>query len=192
MWSTVPAFIVSLVLFAIMGMNSSNVDLSEIDTVVNVLESNFSISAWAIVPIALMLICAWKKIPAIITILLNVIVAIIMVLIQSPSTSIATIASVVEKGFVSETGNQEIDLLLSRGGIESMMPTVALIILTLSLGGILMEMGLITTVIEALVRKLNSTWQLIVITLFSSIGVNIFVGEQFLSVILPGKELHLS
>ncbi|MEG0286987.1 MULTISPECIES: Na+/H+ antiporter NhaC [Vagococcus] len=187
MWSTVPAFIVSLVLFAIMGMNSSNVDLSEIDTVVNVLESNFSISAWAIVPIALMLICAWKKIPAIITILLNVIVAIIMVLIQSPSTSIATIASVVEKGFVSETGNQEIDLLLSRGGIESMMPTVALIILTLSLGGILMEMGLITTVIEALVRKLNSTWQLIVITLFSSIGVNIFVGEQFLSVILPGN-----
>ncbi|MBO0476419.1 Na+/H+ antiporter NhaC [Vagococcus sp. DIV0080] len=187
MWSTIPAFIVSLILFAVLGMNNTTADLSEIDTVVNVLEANFSISMWAMIPIALMLICAWKKIPAIITILLNVIVGIIMILIQSPSTSINSIAKVVESGFVANTGNASIDALLSRGGIESMMPTVALIILTLSLGGILMEMGLITLVINALVKKLTATWQLIVVTLLSSIGVNLFIGEQFLSVILPGN-----
>ena len=187
MWSTVPAFIVSLILFAVLGLNNRNADLSEIDTVINVLESNFSISFWSLIPIALMLICAWKKIPAIITILLNVIVAVIMIIIQDPSVKIANIATVIESGFISETGNTQIDLLLSRGGISSMMPTVALIILTLSLGGILMEMGLITTVINSLVKRLNATWQLIVVTLLSSIGVNIFIGEQFLSVILPGN-----
>ncbi len=187
MWSTVPAFIVSLILFAVLGLNNTNADLSEIDTVINVLESNFSISFWSLIPIALMLICAWEKIPAIITILLNVIVAVIMIIIQDPSVKIANIATVIESGFISETGNTQIDLLLSRGGISSMMPTVALIILTLSLGGILMEMGLITTVINSLVKKLNATWQLIVVTLLSSIGVNIFIGEQFLSVILPGN-----
>lgn len=110
-----------------------------------------------------------------------------MIIIQDPSAKIANIATVVESGFISETGNTQIDLLLSRGGISSMMPTVALIILTLSLGGILMEMGLITTVINSLVKRLNATWQLIVVTLLSSIGVNIFIGEQFLSVILPGN-----
>lgn len=187
MWSTVPAFVISLILFAFLGMSNVNADLSGIDTVINILEKNFSISFWSIIPIILMLACAWKKIPAIITILLNIIVGIIMILIQSPSVGITKIATMVEKGFVAETGNQEIDLLLSRGGIDSMMPTVSLIILTLSLGGILMEIGLITTVIEALVKKLNSAWQLIVITLLSSIGVNIFIGEQFLSVILPGN-----
>lgn len=187
MWSTIPAFVISLILFSILGMSNTNADLSEIDTVVNVLESNFSISFWSVIPIILMLVCAWKKIPAIITILLNVIVGIVMIFIQNSSTAISSIATVVEKGFVSKTGNQEIDLLLSRGGIDSMMPTVALIILTLSLGGILMEIGLVTTVIESLVKKLNSTWQLIVVTLLSSIGVNIFIGEQFLSVILPGN-----
>ncbi len=187
MWSTVPAFVVSLVLFAVLGMNDVNADLSDIDTVIKVLESNFSISIWSVIPIILMLVCAWKKIPAIITILINVIVGILMIMVQSPKISVSSIAVMVEKGFVSETGNQEIDLLLSRGGIDSMMPTVSLIILTLSLGGILMEVGLITTVIEALVKKLNATWQLIIITLLSSIGVNIFIGEQFLSVILPGN-----
>ena len=187
MWSTIPAFIVSLILFSILGINTTSADLSEIDTVVNVLTDNFSISFWAIIPIALMFICAWKKVPAIITILLNVVVAIGMILIQNSATSIASIATVVESGFVAQTGNEAIDALLSRGGLESMMPTVSLIILTLSLGGILMEMGLITLVINSLVRKLTATWQLIVVTLLSSIGVNIFIGEQFLSVILPGN-----
>lgn len=187
MWSTVPAFIVSLILFTIFGMSHNTADLSQIDTVIDILETNFSISFWSIIPIVLMLVCAWKKIPAIITILLNVIVAVAMIFIQKPTTSIAEIAKVVESGFVSQTGNKQIDMLLSRGGIESMMPTVALIILTLSLGGILMEMGLITIVINSLVKKLNATWQLIVVTLLSSIGVNIFIGEQFLSVILPGN-----
>ena len=187
MWSTIPAFIVSLILFSILGINTTSADLNEIDTVVNVLTDNFSISFWAIIPIALMFICAWKKVPAIITILLNVVVAIGMILIQNSATSIASIATVVESGFVAQTGNEAIDALLSRGGLESMMPTVSLIILTLSLGGILMEMGLITLVINSLVRKLTATWQLIVVTLLSSIGVNIFIGEQFLSVILPGN-----
>ncbi|MBH8458682.1 sodium:proton antiporter, partial [Klebsiella pneumoniae] len=90
-------------------------------------------------------------------------------------------------GFVSNTGNQQIDSLLSRGGIESMMPTVSLIILTLSLGGLLIEFGLISTVMERVSRKMTNTPNLIFTTLMTSIGVNIFIGEQFLSVILPGN-----
>ena len=51
-------------------------------------------------------------------------------------TKITDLGLLIDSGFKSATGNQEIDLLLlSRGGIESMMPTVSLIILTLSLAG---------------------------------------------------------
>lgn len=187
MWSTIPAFVVSLILFTVLGVSDASADLSEIQTVIQVLETHFSISVWFLIPIVLMLICAWRKIPAIITILLNVVVAVGMIVIQNPSVNIQKLAQVIEKGFVSQTGNEQIDLLLSRGGIDSMMPTVSLIILTLSLGGILMEVGLVTIVIEALAKKLNSASQLIIVTLLSSIGVNIFIGEQFLSVILPGN-----
>ena len=68
-----------------------------------------------------------------------------------------------------------------------MMPTVALIILTLSLGGLLMELGLISAVMEVVSQKMSSTPKLILSTLLTGIGVNIFIGEQFLSVILPGN-----
>lgn len=187
MWSTIPAFVVSLVLFALLGVNNQVVSLSKIDEVIQVLEANFSISIWSFIPIVLMFICAWRKIPAILTILLNIGVAVVMIFIQSPGTKITSLGAVIESGFVSTTGNQEIDLLLSRGGIESMMPTVSLIILTLSLGGLLMETGLVSTVMEVVAKKLTSPARLISTTLFTSIGVNIFIGEQFLSVILPGN-----
>ena len=125
MWSTVPAFIVSLILFMILGQTYANTSLTEVVQVIQVLEDHFTISIWSLLPLALMLICAWRKIPAIITILLNIIVAVIMIIIQNPKVSLQALGNTLENGFVS--------------------------------------------------------------TLLTGIGVNIFIGEQFLSVILPGN-----
>ncbi|MEC3941888.1 Na+/H+ antiporter NhaC [Enterococcus mundtii] len=187
MWSTLPAFIVSLILFAFLGHTDKGASLTEIQNVTTILENNFTISIWSLIPLFLMLVCAWKKVPAILTILLNIAVAVGMIFIQDPSTSFSELATVLESGFLSETGNAQIDALLSRGGIESMMPTVFLIILTLSLGGLLIEFGLISTVMEVVSKKMTTTPKLIFTTLMTSIGVNLFIGEQFLSVILPGN-----
>lgn len=187
MWSTVPAFILSFFLFAVLGHTNRGASLTAIQEVTTTLEANFTISAWSLIPLLLMLICAWRKIPAILTILLNIAVAVGMIFIQHPETSLSGLATVIESGFIANTGNQQIDALLSRGGIESMMPTVSLIILTLSLGGLLIEFGLISTVMDVVSKKMTNTPKLIFTTLMTSIGVNLFIGEQFLSVILPGN-----
>ena len=187
MWSTVPAFVVSFFLFMVLGHTNRETSLTVIREVTDILEANFTISFWSLIPLFLMLLCAWKKVPAILTILLNIAVAVGMIFIQNPQTSLSGLATVIESGFVATTGNQQIDSLLSRGGIESMMPTVSLIILTLSLGGLLIEFGLISTVMDVVSKKMTNTPKLIFTTLMTSIGVNLFIGEQFLSVILPGN-----
>ncbi|EOS8035952.1 Na+/H+ antiporter NhaC [Enterococcus hirae] len=187
MWSTVPAFVVSFFLFMVLGHTNRETSLTAIREVTDILEANFTISFWSLIPLFLMLLCAWKKVPAILTILLNIAVAVGMIFIQNPQTSLGSLATVIESGFVATTGNQQIDSLLSRGGIESMMPTVSLIILTLSLGGLLIEFGLISTVMDVVSKKMTNTPKLIFTTLMTSIGVNLFIGEQFLSVILPGN-----
>lgn len=187
MWSTVPAFVVSFFLFMVLGHTNRETSLTAIREVTDILEANFTISFWSLIPFFLMLLCAWKKVPAILTILLNIAVAVGMIFIQNPQTSLSGLATVIESGFVATTGNQQIDSLLSRGGIESMMPTVSLIILTLSLGGLLIEFGLISTVMDVVSKKMTNTPKLIFTTLMTSIGVNLFIGEQFLSVILPGN-----
>jgi len=187
MWTTIPAFLISLALYAVIGNSGTNANLGKIDTTLNTLNNNFVISWWSILPIALLFICAVKKVPAIATLLLNITVTVGMIFIEKPNTPVKDIAGFIENGFVSKTGNASVDQLLTRGGISSMMGTVSLIFLTLSLGGLLMKFNVIQTAMAPLAEKLKTPGSVVTATILSGIGVNIFIGEQYLSVILPGK-----
>lgn len=187
MWTTIPAFLISLVLYAILGNAGSGASLSKISTTLNVLNTHFVITWWVILPILLLFVCALMKIPAIATLILNITVTVGMIFVENPNTPVKNIAGFIESGFVSKTGNASVDALLTRGGITSMMGTVSLIFLTLSLGGLLMKFNVIQTAMEPLAEKLKTPGSVVTATILSGIGVNIFVGEQYLSVILPGK-----
>ena len=171
----------------ILGQTYANTSLTEVVQVIQVLEDHFTISIWSLLPLALMLICAWRKIPDYHDFVKHYCGS--NYDYYSKSESIVALGNTLENGFVSQTGNAQIDQLLSRGGIMSMMPTVALIILTLSLGGLLMELGLISAVMEVVSQKMSSTPKLILSTLLTGIGVNIFIGEQFYRLFYQGMPL---
>lgn len=187
LWSTIPAATISTIAFAALGIGHNHANMAKINTTVAALNQNFNISIIALIPIILVFVCAALKMAAIPTMLLNVFVSAIMMFFDNPHLSIIKASAIITNGFVAKTTNDEVNLLLSRGGIVSMMPTVALIVLTLSLGGLLVNFGLISAVMIPLATKLNSTVKLISAALAACIGINIFVGEQFLSIILPGR-----
>lgn len=187
LWSTLPAAGVSAIAYAILGFGHNHANLTKINTTVAALSQNFHISWIALIPIVLVFVCAGFKMAAIPTMLLNVLVSTIMMFFNNPQLNMTKASTIITNGFVAKTSNAEVNLLLSRGGIVSMMPTVALIVLTLSLGGLLVNFGLISAVMTPLAAKLNSHAKLITAALAACIGINIFVGEQFLSIILPGR-----
>lgn len=187
LWSTVPAAAISTIIFAILGFGHNHADLGKINTTVAALSQDFHISWVALIPIVLVFVCAGFKMAAIPTMLLNVLVSTIMMFINNPQLNMTKASTIITNGFVAKTSNAEVNLLLSRGGIVSMMPTVALIVLTLSLGGLLVNFGLVSAVMTPLATHLNSHAKLVTAALASCIGINIFVGEQFLSIILPGR-----
>ena len=191
MWSTIPAFVVSLVLYWILGSNG-NSDLTKIEKTISVLQHNFVINWWAIIPIVLMIVCAWRKIPAIPTLFINIAATIIMIFIQNPRLPLADLNNLILNGFVAKTSDTSVNALLTRGGISSMMGTVALIISTLSLGGMLMKFEIVQSAMDPLVKYLNTPGKLISMTILSGIGINLFVGEQYLSVILPGRAFKVA
>lgn len=191
MWSTIPAFAISLFLFWILG-NSGNSNFDKIVKTTTILQNNFFINWWAIVPIILMLLCAWRRVPAIPTLFINIAATIIMIFIQNPHTSVVSLNNLILNGFVAKTSDASVNALLSRGGISSMMGTVALIISTLSLGGMLMKFEVVQSAMDPLVKYLNTPGKLITVTILSGIGVNLFVGEQYLSVILPGRAFKIA
>ncbi len=192
LWSTLPAAAISTVAFAALSMGHSHANMTKINTTVAALSGDFHISIISLIPIVLVFVCAGFKMAAIPTMLLNVFVSAGMMFVNNPSLSINKATDIITNGYVAKTANSEVNLLLSRGGIVSMMPTVALIVLTLSLGGLLVNFGLIGAVMTPLSTKLNSHAKLVTAAIASCIGINIFVGEQFLSIILPGRSFKKS
>ena len=187
MWSTIPSFVVSLILFWLLGSAGSAANSQRITHTTAVLTQHFAISWWALLPIALMFVCAWRHIPAIPTLFINILVTVVMIFCQFPHESLKSLTSLISDGFVAHTSDSTVNALLSRGGITSMMATVSLIIVTLSLGGILMKFNVVQSAMEPLVKHLRKPGPLVSTTILAGIGINLFVGEQYLSVILPGK-----
>lgn len=187
MWSTVPAFVISLVLFSFIGGNHHAASLTKITSTSHVLMNNFTISIWMLIPVLLLLICAWTKIPTIPTLFINILVSIVIILVNPDHHySFTKIADVMQNGFKINTTNPEINQILNRGGISSMMGTMTLIIIALALGGLLINLGVINVVMDRFSSHIKSTGMLVLSTVLAAIGVNIFIGEQYLSIILPG------
>lgn len=187
MWTTIPAFVISLIFFFIENGKATVGSTNAISNMQNQINTNFTIGWWQAIPIILMVLCAILKVPAIGTLLVNIITSVGLIFVQNMHTSLQNITTILNDGYVLKTTDKNLSALLSRGGIMSMMPTVALIIITLSLGGLLIKFGIIQNIIEVLTKNINKTGNLILMTILSGIGVNIFVGEQYLSVILPGS-----
>ncbi|MFW5434839.1 Na+/H+ antiporter NhaC [Paenibacillus apiarius] len=183
----IPSFFISLVFFWVAGHPQVLSTGNQINELVHTFQSSFSISAVTLLPVLILFLCAWRKIPAIPTLLLSIACTIGVLYIYHPHTSLLDISKLLQNGYVARTGVDNVDKLLSRGGIQSMMWSVSLILLALALGGLLVELNIIKSLISRITNFVNTKGKLIIMTAISSMGVNLLLGEQYLSIILPGK-----
>ncbi|PFE05689.1 Na+/H+ antiporter NhaC [Bacillus cereus] len=185
LWTTIPAFIIAFIAFFTLGSGSSgNVDFS---TFTNALEKNTIISIVTLIPILLLFVCAFKKVPAVPTLLAGIVAGIIILFIFKPGTSLSDLMKIMQDGYVAKTGIKDIDSLLSRGGLQSMLMSIALIFLALSMGGLLQGMGIITQLMNIISNFVKTSTRLIISTASTAIGVNFLLGEQYLSIVLTGQ-----
>ena len=77
--------------------------------------------------------------------------------------------------------------LFTRGGMTSMLETICLIVVALSLGGIMEVCGFLDVILDALMRHVKSVTGLIGSVLASAFMANVFLSEQYLSIIVPGR-----
>lgn len=183
----IPAWAICVVLYTFLGLNSKNVSLAAVHQMMNGLANGFWISGWALLPVLLLIILAIFQVPAIPSLGLGSLFAVLLGWIHSPSTSISTITHTIMTGFVSHTGDKTIDTLLSKGGISSMLTSLALILFALALGGLLIKFNIISTIINHLAGIVKTPGRLTFATALTCIGVNLMVGEHYLAIILPGQ-----
>ena len=90
-------------------------------------------------------------------------------------------------GYVSNTGNEMIDGLLTRGGMSSMLNTIWLIVSAMTFGGVMEKTGLLNRLVAMMVASAHSSGGLIRSLIFTCIGTNIVTGDQYISIVLPGR-----
>lgn len=191
LWTDVPAWIISLILFSIMGMGHSNASLKTIDVMTSELQHGFWISWWTVLPVLLLLVMAWLKVPAVPSLAFGSFFAVIIGWVHNP-IKLNTLANYIMNGYVAHTGSKSMNELLSKGGISSMLSSLALIIFALALGGLLIKFNVIGALIDGMEKFVNSVGRLVLATAITCFGVNFLVGEQYLSVILPGESFKKS
>ncbi|MBQ0138909.1 MAG: Na+/H+ antiporter NhaC [Kurthia sp.] len=185
-WTTVPALIISTILYAVLSPSKSIAQTKSIDIFQKALADTGLIHWYALIPIVMLIIMAIMKIPAVPTLALTTFVAIILGFFMH-SYNMSAIIDILFNGFHSDTGVKDIDSLLTRGGLMSMFPTIGLVLLALSMGGLLFTLGIIQTIltkVEHIFRSIGST---ITAAAGTAIGINFLVGEQYLSILLTSE-----
>ena len=71
-WTTTPALIIALIIFTFMGFNSdTEQQVLVLEDTLKLLDDNFNISLWTLIPMAVVFVLAFKKVPAVATILIG-------------------------------------------------------------------------------------------------------------------------
>ncbi len=186
-WTTFPAFLISLVLFAIISPNITVTEFTKMNEFQQSLAETGLINWYAaVIPIAVLLLLSIKKVPAFLALSAGSLTALIISIFTNPQP-IGKILEILFGGYVSETGNEQIDTLLTRGGMESMLFTIGIVILALSLGGLLFSLGIVPKLLNSIENLLNSIQSVIISSALTAIGINVLIGEQYLSILLTGE-----
>ncbi len=186
--TTVPAFFLALIMYAVYGLyfTGEASSLVEATRLQQVLAENFNLSLFLFIPPSVVIALILFKVPAIPSLLAGTIVgAIMQMAIQGQG--MGDVLHVIYHGFSIETGWEQADQLLSRGGMASMYSTVSLGLIALSFGGIMEKCGMLSSLVSGITRMVRTAGNLAFTTVSTSILINIFGANQYLAVIIPGQ-----
>ncbi|MAP71096.1 MAG: Na+/H+ antiporter NhaC [Candidatus Marinimicrobia bacterium] len=202
-WTTGPSLVIALIIFLIMGLNSNAEGNADgLALIQSTLQNTFNISVVSFVPIVVIFVLAYKKMPAFPTILIGALLAGLFSILLQPevvsnfvnqpelSNSLTLLSGVwtaLHSGFVLESGVPMVDDLLTRGGMASMLNTIWLVVCALTFGAVLETAQLLNKIVEKVLTFANSTGSLIVTTIATCIGINIIAADQYISIVLPGR-----
>src|SRR5690606_20190879 len=142
------------------------------------------------IPFIIVAVLAMMKVSAIPTLSAGIISSVVIAFIHDRSLTFTEMADMLFSGFVMESNVDQLNAVLSGGGIESMMFSISLVLLALGMGGLLFLLGIIPAILEAVAGLLTSASRLISTTALTAIGLNFFVGEQYLSILITGKSFE--
>ena len=213
MVTTVPSFIITLVIFLVVSLMHENTSAVQAADFSHDLKATFNITPWLfLVPVVTALLIV-KKVSAKVTLFIASLIAGIAALLFQPHI-LAEVASGAAadpsaglsftegfKGlFISyygstaiDTGNAALNDLVTTRGMTGMLSTVFLIIAAGTFGGTLVGSGMLQSLTGLLTRFIRRRVSMVASTVGTGVFANMITGDQYLSIILTSslyKELY--
>jgi NhaC family Na+:H+ antiporter len=189
LYTTVPALLISLVGFAVLGQlggSDAPTDSAEVAAIQAGIEAGFSLSPLLLLPPVVVLLLVIRKVPALPALLAGTLVAAALGMALQ-GASVGDMAAAAYSGFESKSGVESVDKLLSRGGMNGMMETIGLIVCALAFAGVMESSGMLDSLARAVLSKARSPGALVGATALSAIGLNILASDQYIAIIVPGR-----
>lgn len=198
LWTSVPALFLSVIGFGLLG-RPGDFDAS---ATLSGLSQHFVVTPWALLPLVLVFGLALLRVPPFVTIFAGALFGGIFAVVfnahqviafaqdgslPAPIAWLKGVWSALANGYVSNTGQPEIDRLLSRGGMASMLNTVWLILTALAFGAVLEHAGMLNRLIGPLVGAVRSIGGLVAALVATCIGVNVIASDQYIAIVLPAR-----
>ncbi|RUO60297.1 Na+/H+ antiporter NhaC [Pseudidiomarina insulisalsae] len=195
-----PAYLLALIIFAILGLNTdANASALQLERMQLELTNAYNIGWEMLVPLLILLYLAATRKPALPTVFFGALLGGVWAVIfqgevitrlagdDSAVASLKMVWMALTDGIVVETGNAELDSLLSGGGMSSMLNTVWLILSAMTFGAVVEKIGLLQRLIAGLLGFVKTTGNLIASTLLTCFGANLLTADQYMAIVIPGR-----
>jgi NhaC family Na+:H+ antiporter len=187
-YTTGTSYIITLIIEFFLGLfyGGGQANLESVNQILTGIESQFYVNPLLLIPPILVMVLAFRKIPAVPGIVIGILAAGVLGAIFQGNT-FGKLLSAAYGGYVSNSGIEAVDNLLTKGGFQSMMYTVSLIICAMMFGGIMEKTNQLRVVVHFILRKAQSTGSLITATIMTAIGCNLILCDQYMSIVMTGK-----
>ena len=202
MLTTMPAFMLTLLIFTALGMGFDADDSIHVHQYTEGLSGKFNISLWTLLVPVLTAVLIVKRVPSLIVLFLSALMAGLTAIILQPhllseiagDASLSPVASLT-KGLVMtyygstsiDMGTEELNELVSTGGMAGMLNTIWLIICAMCFGAVMVASGMIESITRVVISWVKSRVGLVASTASTGLFLNVATGDQFISIVLTAN-----
>lgn len=188
LWTTLPPFLISLVLFTILGIRQTSGDYSagDLNLYIEALNGEFQLGFVTLIPAVLIIVLLLLKVEAIVALGISAVAA-GAVSVFWQGASLQSVIQIAYSGYTTGIENGILQTILNRGGMSSMLQYVAIICFAVGMGGMLEKLGVLENILEMIMSHIRSDGTLILATLLVGYVVSLISCSQPMAHVLTGR-----
>ncbi|MEG0541483.1 MAG: Na+/H+ antiporter NhaC, partial [Angelakisella sp.] len=189
MISNIPALLIAIVAYVFIGAGYSGAGeagSANIAETLKGLEMGFNLTPAVLLPAILLIILIAIKFPAVPTMIAASFTGVLCTILFQ-GKPLGDSLNYMMKGYVGSTGIADVDRIVSRGGLSGMMGTVAIVILSMWMAGVLQRTGIMHAILSKISGLIKKPAGLVATTTGVTFLFSYFAADPYLAMMLPSK-----